>query len=176
MVGVRRQEPMKDLSELEFKVLEIDEILRPIATRPVDMRNPNWMTLLSQRLHPLDEAGVRSATERLLESLVEEYLDSDDDTRRAIRGLFTSYKHFAWAATVRVPETTDEGFRRQFVLFSMRDQGLDSRDALLALQELCKRARAAGVGTAAILQEVAQISNDENKYGMGSTKNMLQGA
>jgi len=55
----------------------------------------------------------------------------------------------------------------------MRDQGEDSRDALLELQELCTQARAAGVNTAPILREVAQMSSDENRFGMGSTRSQL---
>ena len=166
---------MKDLSEYEIQVLEIDESIRPIATRPVDTNDPNWMTLLRQR-EPLDEAGVRSNTETLLGTLVNEYQESDADTRKAIRGLFVNYKYFAWAATLPILPTTEEGFRTHMILFSMRDQGYDSRDAILTLQEFCERARAASVSIGPILRKVAELSSDENKYGMGSTRHLFNTA
>ena len=56
---------MKDLTDLEIQMLEIDERLRPFATRAVDTNDPNWMTLLAQSPHPLDDAGVRSATDSI---------------------------------------------------------------------------------------------------------------
>jgi hypothetical protein len=59
---------MNDLTDLELQVIEINDRLRPISTRPVDINDPNWTTLLSQEQHPLDEAGVRSAAETLLDT------------------------------------------------------------------------------------------------------------
>jgi hypothetical protein len=164
---------MNDFTELELQVIDIDDRLLPIATRPVDLTDPNWMTLLTKSKHPLDEAGVRSITEVLLESLICEYQTSDEVARRTIRRLFYTYRHFAWAATLSVTPTTEGDFRKHLTLFSMRDQGEDSRDALLELQELCTQARAAGVNTAPILREVAQMSSDENRFGMGSTRSQL---
>jgi hypothetical protein len=167
---------MNDLNEIELQVIEINDRLHPIATRPVDINDPNWMTLLSKSEHPLDEAGVRSVTEVLLDALIRAYQSPDEDARRAIRRLFSTYRHFAWAATLSVTPNPEIDFRRHLILFSMRDQGEDSRDALLELQELCRQARAAGVNSAPILREVAQMSSDENRYGMGSTRSQLNAA
>jgi hypothetical protein len=158
---------------LEIQILEIDERLRPFANRAVDTNDPNWMTLLAQCPHPLDDAGVRSATESLLEGLIDEYQTCAEDLRRAIRGLFVKYSAFSWAATLPVAPTTDQHFRQHLVLFSMIDQGKDPRDAILALQDLCKQATAAGVNTRPILRQVAQLSSDENKYGWRSTRKRL---
>jgi hypothetical protein len=47
------------------------------------------------------------------------------------------------------------------------------RDALLWLQEVCRQAIDAGVNTAPVLQEVAALSSSQNRYGMGSTREML---
>jgi hypothetical protein len=167
---------MSDLTELELRVTEINDRLRPIATRPVDINDPNWETLLAKCEHPLDEAGVRSNTEMLLDAMIREYQIADEDTRRAMRRLFSTYRHFAWAAMLSGAPTTERDFRSHLILFSLRDQGEDSRDALLTLQELCRQARAAGVDSAPILREVAQISSDENRYGMGSTRSQLDAA
>ena len=52
-------------------------------------------------------------------------------------------------------------------------QGRDSRDALLWLQDLCREAKNAGVNPRPMLREVAELSSDKNKYGMGSTREML---
>jgi hypothetical protein len=67
----------------------------------------------------------------------------------------------------------EEHLRRHLLLFSMKDQGRDSRDALLDLQDLCREARSAGVNLTPVLREVAELPSDKNKYGMGSTEDML---
>jgi hypothetical protein len=167
---------MKDLTELELQVMEIDERLRPIATRPVAFSDLKAITLLAEAQSPLDEAGVRFETDALLKALAAEYQSSDEETRKAIRRLFTCYQNFAWAASFRVSPSTKIGFRQDLIRFSMLDQGKDSRDALLALRALCEQAQAAGIDLKPILREVAELSSDENKYGMGSTKRMLDEA
>ncbi len=164
---------MSNLTELALQVAEINEKLRPIATRPLDFNDPKFVNRLAQKQSPLDEAGVRPATENLLELLAAEYANSDDETRLAIRGLFAHYEHFAWAASFASPPVTEGDFRRHLILFSMFDQGRDSRDALLALQALYEQARTRGFDIRPIAREVAQMSSETNKYGMGSTKQML---
>jgi hypothetical protein len=49
----------------------------------------------------------------------------------------------------------------------------DTRDELLTLRDLCESATNAGVDTAPILVEVAGISSDVDRYGMGSIKEIL---
>jgi hypothetical protein len=120
--------------------------------------------------------SVPSETEALLKALAAEYENSDEETRKAIRRLFVCYPHFAWAASFSVSPNTEADFRQDLILFSMLDQGKDSRDALLALRALCEQAQAAGIDIKPILREVAEFSSDENKYGMGSTKRMLDEA
>ena len=55
----------------------------------------------------------------------------------------------------------------------MKDQERDSRDALLELQGICREA-AVDAGTLdASLRKVAAMSSTVNRYGMGSTRDML---
>jgi hypothetical protein len=58
-------------------------------------------------------------------------------------------------------------------LLAIKDQGLDSRDTILSLQDLCQRASSAGVETEPVLRKVAPLCSDEDKYGMGSMRSML---
>jgi hypothetical protein len=161
------------LAKWELQMTELEERLRPIAQRPVDVTRPGWVERLQAGPPPLDEAGVRHSAERLLEEMIDAYAQSTEVTRSAIRRLFTEYRSFAWAATLSTPWTSVAGLRQHLILFSMQDQGRDSRDALLTLQEICREAVAAGVDTAPVLREVAELSSSANKYGMGSTRDML---
>src|SRR5437870_2329564 len=143
-----------DLDDFELRMMDLEQRLRPIADRPVDITKPGWDVRLAQSQHPLDQAGVRQETEILLGELINHYYSSGHDTREAIRSLFGVYRAFAWAASVPADPTTEENLRRNLILFSMKDQGSDGRDALLWLQDLCRKAASVGVSATSILKEV----------------------
>jgi hypothetical protein len=71
------------------------------------------------------------------------------------------------------PPTTPEQYRGHVTLFSMLDQGADTRDALVAIRALCASAKATGVDLTPMLREIAGLSSDLDKYGMGSTRSIL---
>jgi hypothetical protein len=163
----------RTLKNWKVQIMELEKRLRPIAQRPVDVTRSGWVERLQAGAPPLDEAGVRNLMERLLEEMVLAYAQGTDETRTAIRRLFTEYHSFAWAAALSTSRTSVAGLRQHLILFSMQDQGRDSRDALLTLQEICRAASSAGVDTTPVLREVADLSSSANKYGMGSTRDML---
>jgi len=164
---------MSALDDLEARMMELDARLRPIARRPVDITRSGWLERLQRQPPPVDEAGIRGAAEQLLADLIVVYAEGAEETREVVRGLFAKHRSFAWAATLSDPPSTIAGFRRRLVLFSMKDQGSDGRDALVTLQETCSAAKAAGVALEPILREVAVMSSRVNRHGMGSTSDML---
>ena len=161
------------LDDFELRIMDLDERLRPFANRTVDITEPGWASRLAQAPHPLDQAGVRSTVETLLEELFSAYQVADPEARQAIRNLFADYRAFAWAASLSSAPTTVEGLLQHLLLFSLKDQERDSRDALLWLQDICRQARRAGVTMEPLLEQVAHLSSDKNKFGMGSTMQML---
>ena len=160
---------MDKLSTWMEQIARLDTALRPIAQRPMGCLG----LLFKPRRHPLDAAGVRAQTEGLLSELIEYYPTADAETRSAIRTLFEEHPSFTWAATLPYEPITDESFRAHLILFSIKDHERDTRDAIILLPELCEKARSAGVKTGPILEEIAEISSDVNKYGMGSTRSLL---
>ena len=163
---------MDKLSTWKEQIARLDAALRPIANRPI-----NFFALLikpRRRDHPLDAAGVRAQAEQLLSELIKYYPSGGDAMRQAIRKLFEEHRSFTWAATLPYQPITDESFRAHLILFSIKDHEQDTRDALVLLHELCEKARSAGVKIGPILKEIAELSSDVNKYGMGSTRSLLR--
>jgi len=111
--------------DFELRIMDLEERLRPIANKPVDITKPGWGLRLTQSPHPLDEAGVRLDAEMLLEELINFYRTSGEDGREAVRKLFGEYRAFSWAASLPFDPTTRENFRQHLLLFSMKDQGQD---------------------------------------------------
>jgi hypothetical protein len=161
------------LANWELRIRQLDALLRPIANRPVDITRRDWFRQLQRNAPPLEEAGVGPASDALLSELLSAYLNGTEEGREAIRELFVHYRAFTWAVTLAERPRTNGAFRRHLLLFSIKDQGRDSRDALLTLAEICHEAQAAGVDTCPLLEEIAAISSGIDRFGMGSTQQML---
>jgi hypothetical protein len=167
---------MISLADFESRIAGLDRRLRPIADRPVDITVPGWGEHIVSAPLPPDQAGVRAEMESLLRELIAAYQKTSEDVRMTLRKFFADYRAFSWAASLHSNPRTAEGLRDQLLLFSLKDQGRDSRDALLELQHLCGEARLSGLDAAPIFQEVAVLSSEVNKFKMGSTKEMLLNA
>jgi hypothetical protein len=167
---------MISLSELERTVAGFDERLKPAATRPFNLNDPGLSAKLAQTHDPLDETGLRPEMEAFVAEITGHYAGGDPETRRIIRSLFEKYRWAAWAAAFTRFSNTPEGFRRQLLLFSILDQGQDSREAILSLQHMTAQAISSGIPVKPLLEEVAGYSSEIKKSGMQSTKKMLLNA
>lgn len=163
---------MGDLAELEEWVAVIDACIEPVARRPVDLTDPDWARKLEEGPRPLDEAGVRPEAEAALRDVLSRYEEGGEDVRIALRALLKRCHSFSWATTLPF-EPTPRGFRRRLLKMSVEDQGRDARDMMVALNDLCGRARDAGVDIRPLLLDVAALSSDVDTYGMGSTRDIL---
>ncbi|GIG88872.1 hypothetical protein [Plantactinospora endophytica] len=161
------------LDDLAVRVSRLDRALAPIADQPVDLADPEWAERLRQAPPAVEQAGVADEAAVVLAALLTRYAEGDEPTRTAIRGLFRKHRSFQWGVGMSFPADTVERFRRHLLLLSARDQGMDTRDELLTLAELCRQASAAGVPTGPVLRVVAELSSDVDRYGMGSTRQIL---
>ncbi|MFK0284086.1 hypothetical protein ACIQVL_26990 [Streptomyces sp. NPDC090499] len=163
---------MEEPAELAEWVALIDACLAPVATRSVDLTDPDWVRKMQEAPHPLDEAGIRPEAEAALREVLTRYEEGDDGVRAALRALLERCPHFTWATTLP-SEPTPQGFRLRLLHMSVEDQGPDTRDMMLTLHDLCGQARDAGVDVRPLLLEVAELSSDVDRYGMGSTRHIL---
>jgi hypothetical protein len=152
----------------------LDGLVRPIATRPVDISDPAWVDTATAHINPLDEAGVRDEASSLVSQIVDTYPRVTADERARIRGLFAAHRSLGWAAGFLRPFSADAStLRPQLLLFSILDQGSDSRDALVWLRGFCAQEWADRAALPSALREIAALSSAVDLYGMGSTQAML---
>lgn len=161
-----------NLSEYDAEFSFLDLKLQAIAQRPVDTSDRGWAQKLASCPNPLDEAGVRAEAESLLAKAAELYTKTPS-ARGEIRDLFARYRSASWALWPSQQPTTPELFRLWVLVISMKDQYQDARDTLSVLWRICRVAAGAGVDIRPILESVATISSNENRYGMGSLHSML---
>lgn len=158
--------------ELADEVEVIDALLKSLPQPQVDMTDPEWFAKLSAGPLPLDQANVRAEAEAALRELLALYERGDERARTAVRALLTRCHRFSEATGVPRGRTP-EAFRQQLLLLSARDQGRDTRDEMVWLNDMCERAREAGVDMRSLLLEIAELSSTEDKYGMGSVRDIL---
>ncbi len=163
-----------DLASWRSRLGQLEAALAPIAQRPVDITSPGWLNRLRSKLPPLDEAGVRHQAEQLLHELIPAYAQGSDELRAALRQLMAKAPSFTWAATLPRPIRNTASFRDHLLLFSLKDQGRDTRDAIVTLDELCHEANSAGCADPQILSSIAALSSNVNRFGMGSTAALLE--
>ena len=156
--------------------MRLEAKIAPIASRPVDLSDPKWVEKGRTGPRPLDEAGVREEGESLLMEFVAFYSTVGEVDRRHVRKLFEQFHAFAWATAVPLGPETKTGFIAHLLHFSILDQGRDPRDARRELQSLLVRATEAGIDVRSILNDVAALSSDENRYSWGSTREWLMQA
>jgi hypothetical protein len=161
-----------NLEGWERSVELLDALLRPIAREPIELSEPDWAAGLSE-VPPVERAGIAEVSQTALRTILATYSDGDGEVRATLRGWFERYPSFRWAVQLPDPPTTAAGFRLQVTHLSARDQVPDTRDELLTLWEMCRDAKDAGVDIGPILTEVATISSDVDRYGFGSTRQIL---
>jgi hypothetical protein len=163
-----------NLVDVEREVAWLDAVYRPVAKSPVDAAvrdDPEaWGAAIEAELSGL---GVNDRAEAAVRAVIEIYAAGDETIRATVRRLFDRYTSFRWAAHLPREWDTAEEFRAHLIHLSARDQGSDTRDEILALRDLCDRALGLGIDTGPILDEVAAISSDDDRYGMGSMRRVI---
>jgi hypothetical protein len=101
------------------------------------------------------------------------YREGSDDERAEIRETFAKDPVLSRSLLPFPPKSQDE-LRDHVTLFVIADQGLDTRDAILAIDALCNDARTRGLDVDAVLREHLPLASDEDKYGWGTTRALLE--
>ena len=163
-----------NLVDVEREMAWLDAVYRPVASSPVDVEvrdDPEaWGAAIEAELGRL---AVDDRAEAAVRAAVEVYAAGGETVRAAVRRLFDRYTSFRWAAHLPREWDTAEEFRAHLIHLSARDQGSDTRDEILTLGDLCHRALGLGIDTGPILDEVAAMSSDEDRYGMGSMRRVI---
>src|SRR4051812_5661117 len=155
----------------------LDAALRPIASRPVTLADLASAEARQGVGNPLEQAGIADAAAALMAEILDAYSRANAADRSALRRLFSEHRALGWAAGFLMPFSADaRSARQQLLLFSLLDQGGDSREALLWLRTFCEQPDADCQALPELLREVAALSSAIDHYHMGSTASMLMNA
>lgn len=151
----------------------INQQLQPVVKAKVDTSAPDWLQQLENSPHPADESGLRQEIQSLFNEIIAKFQACDVDQRQQIIDLMDQNDCLMYSAVIDGNIDTTEGFRRKMVLVVLEDQGKDPRDTVLTLAQLRKEAEKNSIDADAIFREMAAIASKRDKYGWGSTSDLL---
>jgi hypothetical protein len=133
---------------------------------------------LKRRNSPLDlDPALHNRFKTVTGEMAEVYLVGNDEQRASIRFLIkrmTGIQYFMAIPASEIRSSTDASKFRLALLFeSMADLRDDTRDVILALDELCGAGRQAGIDIDRYRNEIAALSSDVNHHGLGSMRSLL---
>ena len=152
----------------------LESKLRSIVQKEVDINAPDWKEQLANMPHPADKSCLREDITSLFDEIVDQFETLSIEQRQAIYDLMERNDSLMYSAVISANLETPEGFRRNMILFVIEDQGKDTRDAILALQRYRELGQTHGYDVDAIFKQLARIANDHDKYGWGSTRDLLK--
>ena len=157
---------------------KINAPLKAFGQQEVDISAPDWFERLVEMPTPLDEdENLRVEFNSVTSEIVDVYVQSTVEQCHRIREFLSQYEgvlHFLGVSSKLIKTQKDIGlFRAGLAMLSIENQGRDARDTIVALEELCKAAKQAGIDVSSYLKEIAVLSSDVDKYGMGSTRDLF---
>ena len=160
------------VDEWEIRIKKIDSLVRPIAKAPVDLDKLD--AFLASPPSPLDDAGCRSECESLVSEIVDHYINLNRQLKDRVQHLFDDNSSFSWAGSLPEAPLSDLEFERRLILFIIRDQSPDPRDAIMQLEALLDRAQSRDLNTRSVLKKLLPHANNQQKWGFPSTRNLLK--
>jgi hypothetical protein len=157
-------------------VPDIDKPLRAWGQQKPDLSDPSWFTKIPPS--PLKEdPALKQRFDAVTQEMAKVYLEGVPDQCRRIRELIREHKgfwNFLGIPTDQIRSRKDGNvFLLALTYESMSDLGLDTRDAIVSVDELLKAARKAGIDPIPHLRQVMAVSNDVNWHRMGTMKGLL---
>jgi hypothetical protein len=132
-------------------------------------------TTWEEFLRRINEFGHGEEIETVFDEIIDRFESLNGDQRQMIIDLIRTNQSVMYGVVPRVDMDTQEGFRKRLMLFIIEDQGADPRDALVQLREYRKQGEKLGFDVNSILEEVAHLASDRDRYGWGSTRKLILG-
>lgn len=101
------------------------------------------------------------------------FLKVNADQRLSISELINENDTILWALKPFEQPTNIEDIENQMLWFIILDQGKDTRDAILALNEIISITKSLGFNVNTLLKKYVSLASIQDKFGWGSTQNLI---
>lgn len=153
-------------SHWKTELQALDSMIRPILDTPYTGESDSFY----KELQVLDLKDLANA---IVNQLIDQFPKLNARERLSLSELVDQYNGVTWLTDITTKVETIEAFKANLIWFVIRDQEKDTRDAILSLRSLIEKGRALDYPVKALLQEVSELASQEDKYGWGSTRNLI---
>lgn len=161
------------LANWQRTAARLNERLEPIVHRQVDINMPDWEEQLAAAPHPADQLGIRGEVEALFEEIIAALDSMSPQQRQATIDTVACNDALSYAACLKAEPDKAAEFRRHMLLFVLRDQAKDTRDAIIELRHCRLWGQDLGVDVDAVFRELAELASTRDRHGWGSTRELL---
>ena len=160
-------EALKQQAEL------LDKQLRLITKAKIDVNESDWLEKLAQAPHPADQAGLRDPIRSFFNDLIARFETLETSQRQLVIDFMDQCDSLMHSRIIAEQPNTPDGFRKHMILFAIEDQGKDTRDAILSMEEYRSLANMVDFDIETIINDVAELASRQDKYGWGSTHDLM---
>lgn len=151
----------------------LEQHLKPIVDATFSSSSDPWDEDAIPEPYKTQNKKLRPDIQNLFDDILNQFENFTPDQRQKIIDLMYRQEALIWSSRIEEDRDTPDGFRKHMIFFVLMDQGKDTRDALLALQQNQINANKAGINTDAIFKEMAELASTKDKFGWGSTRDLL---
>lgn len=144
----------------------LDSTVRPILETP-------YTSEVESFFKELDALGLKDRANAMVNQLIDQFPKLNARNRLSLSELVNQYDGVNWLTDITEKIETYETFKANLIWFAILDQGKDTRDAILSLRSLIEKGNALDYPVKTLLQEVSELASQEDKYGWGSTRNLI---
>lgn len=157
---------------LEFWTKQMDQFLaliEPILNRPYTAD-----TTREKIMEEINALNITSEVNQLIREIISYFPKLSANERQSISDIIVEKEVFIWGSDLFRKIESEEDFRNRILWFIIKDQGRDSRDAILEFQGIMSIGQGLKLNITPILKAYLPYASKKDRYGMGSTYQLIR--
>lgn len=153
------------------ELVRINTLLKPILDVPYTQDSS-----LNAIKNKIDKLGVNNIANAIVNEIMVVFPKVNSSQRQRISDLIGKNDRILWTLDFNEQTNSIKTLEKQLLWFIIRDQGTDTRDAILELNELVNNCEKLGFDVANMMKKYSHLASTKNKYGWGSTQSLILGS
>lgn len=142
--------------------------IKPLLVQPHDS---NSAKKINQEIEAL---AIGPELTQILTQIRQAYPTLNASQRTSVIELMAKNHYVHWADTTNYSVTGAASFERAVLWFIIKDQGRDTRDAILELNQIVRQGQQLEINTNQVLKKMLPLAATQDKFGWGSTHALIQ--
>ena len=139
-------------------------------SKAIDINKDNWMEIARQQTIAFQNEHLDQIT-AISQDLLQNFEKLSETEREEV---LTALEQTEYFQDLLRTAPDKESFRSSLLILVLQNLGSDTRDALLELDSIVKKAKSENIDYKEIVEELIPLADDTDKHGMGSMRDILK--